>query len=109
MFWHMSANDPHLKDKVKELIGNSIFEKYIFCWSAEDEVKKYAYDNYRIIIVQFPEIINSLIGKVSKSRENNKWIYDQSYPNTMLLQMLYHFSKPQKENIRIDLEKLRGK
>lgn len=35
-------NDPHLLNKVKELTGNSCFSKYIFCWSAEEDTKKYA-------------------------------------------------------------------
>lgn len=101
-------NNSHLKDKVKELIGDSAFEKYIYCWSVEDDVKKDA-DKSGIKIIQFPEIINELIKRVVKTRESEKWIYEKSYPNTMLLQMLYHFSKPEKGIIRVNLDDLKGK
>jgi hypothetical protein len=101
-------NDPYLADKVNELIGQTNFEKCIFCWSVEDEVKKLV-EEYKIKVIQFFEIINFLIEKVVSSRKKNRWIYDQSYPNTMLLQMLYHFSKPQNGKVRIQLDKLIGK
>ena len=97
-------NDLHLKDKVKELIGSSSFEKCIFCWSVDDETKKYAQDYHGIQITQFPETINDFINKAVSTREKGNWTYDQSYPNIMMLQMLHFFSKPEKGKVRVNLK-----
>jgi hypothetical protein len=101
-------NDPHLGDKIRELLGHSNFEKYMFCWSVEDSVKTYALKNFQIKVVEFWEIINFLIEKVINARQSKRWIYDQSYPNTMLLQMLHDFSEPYKGIVRVNLAKLQG-
>ena len=81
---NVDFNDIHLQNKVKELIGNTNFSKYIFCWAVDDKVRDYALRNFQIYIVQFWEIINYFIEKVTSIRQKNRWIYDQSYPNTML-------------------------
>lgn len=99
-------NDPHLRDKMQELLGHSNFRKHIFCWSVEDSVKTYAHENFQVEVVEFWEIINFLIEKVTSARQSKRWIYDQAYPNTMLLQLLHHFSKPYKGIIRVNLAKL---
>jgi len=100
-------NDPHLLNKVKELTGNSNYSKYIFCWSAEADTKKYALEKYHITIIQFWEIINQFIERVRIAREKGKWIYDQTFPNTMLLQLLSNFNKPYKGKRRVDLSNLK--
>ena len=57
-------------------------------------------------VVQFWDIINHFIERARKSRKKGKWIYDQTFPNTMLLQLLYHFSESYKGKVRVDLSKL---
>lgn len=53
--------DSNLKNKVKEITGRTNFSKFVFCWEVKDNVKKYAFTNYKIIIIQFWEIIDSII------------------------------------------------
>jgi len=60
-------NDTNLVNKVKEIIGSTTnFSKFIYCWSVQDNVKKDALTKYKINIIQFWEIINSLIDEVEK-------------------------------------------
>ena len=101
-------NNSHLLKKIKELAGDSKYSKYVFCWSVTEETKEYALKKYQITIIQFWEIINQFIGRVKKVREKGKWIYDQTFPNTMLLQMLSFFNKPIKGKKRIDLSNLQN-
>lgn len=99
-------DDPRLRDKLKELVGDKSYSMYIFCWSVEDSTKEYALEKHQITVIQFWEIINHFIERVRESREKGKWIYDQTFPNTMLLQLLYNFSKPYKGKVRVNLSKM---
>jgi len=101
-------NNLSQQNKIKEILGNENYDKYIFCWGADEEVKRYAKENYGIHILQFWEIINYLIDKVREIRHKGRWRYERGigFPNLMLLQMLYHFSKEYKGKIRVDLNKL---
>jgi hypothetical protein len=99
-------NDPRLQEQIKRLIGDKPYSKYIFCWSIDENTKKYALEEHEVTVIQFWEIINHFIERVRKSRQKGKWIYDQTFPNTMLLQLLYHFSIPYKGKVRVNLTQL---
>lgn len=101
-------NNIDQRNKIKEILGHENYDKYIFCWGVDEETGRYATEKYQIHIVQFWEIINYLISKVREIRRKGRWAYERGidYPNLMLLQMLYHFSKEYKGKIRVDLNQL---
>ncbi|MCG2717771.1 MAG: hypothetical protein L6408_02900 [Nanoarchaeota archaeon] len=116
--------DEELKKKVEELYGSK-FEKWIYCWPwfrkqkpkegeeefkkrVEKDKKKYE-DKYKVKIKFFSEIIDDLIDKVKKIREEeDRCEYLNNCPNLMLLQMMHAFNT-EKYGHRIDIEKLKGK
>jgi len=101
-------NDPHLQDKVKQILGQEAYDKYIFCWGVDENAKGYAKEKHQIHVVQFWEIVNYLIDKVRELRRKDRYRYESGieYPNLMLLQMLYDYSKPYLGKTRVDLSQL---
>lgn len=101
-------NDPHLQDKVRQIFGQETYDEYIFCWGVDEDTKSYAKEKYQIHIVQFWEIVNYLINKVRELGRKKRYRYERGieYPNLMLLQMLYHYSKLYRGKIRVNLSQL---
>jgi hypothetical protein len=107
-------NNKKLEAKVKEILGDDNYSRYIFCWDANEETRKYAEKDLKdkpIKIREFWEIIEYLIDKTIEKTKNEagkrKYLYEPEHPNLMLLQMLHHFSKKYKGRTRLDLDKLK--
>jgi len=76
--------NPHVKQKLSELIGSSRYKKYLYCWSWKPKTRKFA-EKLGVTPVSFAEISDYLLKKV---KEHKGWLYLKDYPNLMLLQFL---------------------
>jgi len=101
-------NNINQRKRIQEILGHTNYDKYIFCWGVNEETKRYAEEKYQIHIVPFWKIVNHLIDRVRDLGQKDRYRYERGieYPNLMLLQMLYHYSKTYKGKTRIDLNQL---
>jgi len=81
-------NHPSFKEKL-ESVGIHDYQKYIFCWDVDDDVREYARKN-DIKIKCYREIVAELYTKeIKPMREKGHWFYHEQYPFTTLLQLIF--------------------
>lgn len=85
-----------LKEKVSEIAGTSEFQKWVYCYSVDNEVKNYAKDNFNVEMRSFGEILRWAFNKVRNETYAGKgksWLSPMFDSDLMLMCMLIEDKK----------------
>lgn len=85
-----------LKEKVLKIAGTSEIQKWVYCYSVDNEMRKYAKDNFNIEMCSFGEILRWVFDEVrdkTYAGKGKSWLSPLFDSDLMLMCMLIEDKK----------------